>query len=37
MRVLDKGFGMTVEEVEVLLVGARKCLKDKRIHYYTPV
>jgi hypothetical protein len=37
MRVLNKGLGMTVEEVEVLLVGARNCLKDKHIHCYTPV
>jgi hypothetical protein len=37
MRALNKGLGMTVEEVEVLLVGARKCLKDRNIHCYTPV
>lgn len=37
VRVLNKGLGMTVEEVEALLVGARNCLKDKKIHCYTPV
>lgn len=37
MRVLNKGLGMIVEEVEVMLDGARKCLKVKHIHCYTPV
>lgn len=37
MRVLNKGLGMTVEEVDLLLVGAKKCLADKKIHCYTPV
>jgi hypothetical protein len=37
IRVLTKGLGMSMEEVEVLLVGVRKDLKDKKIHCYTPV
>lgn len=35
--VLTRGLGMTVEEIEVLLIGVRKDVCDKRIHCYAPV
>lgn len=37
VAVLTRGLGMTVHEVEVLLVGVRRDLCDRNIHCYAPV
>jgi hypothetical protein len=37
MRLLNKALGMTTDEIEVLLAGAKKCLQDRNIHCYTPL
>jgi hypothetical protein len=37
IAALTRGLGMTSAEVEALLVGVRKDLKNHRIHCYTPV
>lgn len=37
MTVLTRGLGMTVAEVELLLMEARKDVKDTNVHFYMPV
>ncbi|KAI9742701.1 MAG: hypothetical protein M1818_003842 [Claussenomyces sp. TS43310] len=37
IAVLTRGLGMSSQEVEVLLVGARRDLCDKRVHCYSPM
>jgi len=37
VAVLTRGLGMSVEEVELLLVGVREDIKSNRIHIYIPV
>lgn len=37
VAVLTRALGMSVEEVELLLVGVREDIKSNRIHIYIPV
>jgi hypothetical protein len=37
LRLLNKALGMTIDQIEALLEGAKKCLQDRSVHCYTPV
>lgn len=37
LAVLTRGLGMSIEEIEVLLIGVRDDIKSNRIHIYIPV
>jgi hypothetical protein len=37
VAVLTRAFGMSTEEIELLLVGVREDIKSNRIHVYIPV
>jgi hypothetical protein len=37
VAVLTRAFGMSMEEIELLLVGVREDIKSNRIHVYIPM
>ena len=37
VAVLTRAYGMTMEEIELLLVGVREDIKSNRIHVYIPM
>jgi hypothetical protein len=37
LAVLNRGLGMSIEEIELLLIGVRDDIKSNKIHIYIPV
>jgi hypothetical protein len=37
LAVLTRGLGMSIEDIELLLVGVREDIKSNRVHIYVPI